>query len=333
MNTNTIIDNHNRPISYVRLAVTDRCNLRCFYCMPAEGITYLPRKELLTFEEIIRLLGILASMGISKVRITGGEPFLRKDLMKLMESISRIPGIEEIHLTTNGVLTTAFIPAMKELGIRSVNLSLDTLNKERFHSITRRDEFEKVWKCLMALLDAGISTKINAVIMEGKNTDDILPMAELTKVYPIQVRFIEEMPFNGTGDHYPQLVWNYKQIYERLLSSYPQIERVPGKAHETASYFQIPGYQGKVGIIAAFSRTFCGACNRIRLTAQGTLKTCLYDDGVLDLKQLMRDGASDEKLVEALMRAFRTRPVDGFEAEKRRSDSLPVTESMSTIGG
>ena len=333
MNTQTLIDNHNRPISYVRLAVTDRCNLRCFYCMPAEGITYLPRKELLSFEENLRLLEILAGMGIKKVRITGGEPFLRKDLMALMEKIYLIPGIEEIHLTTNGVLTTAYIPALKELGIKSVNLSLDTLDEERFYQITRRREFGKVWNCLEGLVEAGIPTKLNAVIMEGKNTDDILPMAELSKNYPIKVRFIEEMPFNGTGDHYPQLFWNYRQIHDKLLSAYPEMKKLGGKAHETASYFQIPGYIGQVGIIAAFSRTFCGACNRIRLTAQGTLKTCLYDDGVLDLKKLMRAGANDEELKSALMQAFRTRPANGFEAEKNRSGTQPVSESMSTIGG
>ncbi|MEM9723475.1 MAG: GTP 3',8-cyclase MoaA [Bacteroidota bacterium] len=333
MNRTTLLDNHNRPISYVRIAVTDRCNLRCYYCMPAEGITYLPRKELLSFEEIILITSLLAEMGVSKVRITGGEPFLRKQLVDLLAGISAIPGIEEIHLTTNGILTTSYIPQLKEIGIKSVNLSIDTLDAERFFQITRRNELDKVLKCLYALLEADIPTKLNAVIMEGKNTEDILDMAELTREHPISVRFIEEMPFNGTGANYTNLLWNHKQIYQKLLSNYPALERLPQKPHETASYYQIPGYKGKVGIIAAFSRTFCGSCNRIRITAQGQLKTCLYDDGVLDLKQLIRTGASTENIRKALLQAFRTRPANGFEAEKNRKNALPVSESMSTIGG
>ena len=333
MNRTTLLDNHNRPISYVRIAVTDRCNLRCYYCMPAEGIPYIPRKELLSFEEIIQITSLLAELGVRKVRITGGEPFLRKQLVDLLQRIAAIPGIEEIHLTTNGVLTTPFIPQLVDLGIRSVNLSLDTLDPDRFFEITRRKELDKVLKCLYALLDAGINTKLNAVIMEGKNTEDIPAMAELTKDHPLSVRFIEEMPFNGTGASYKNLFWNHKQIYQKLHTHYPTIEAYPTRPHETAKYYQIPGYEGKVGIIAAFSRTFCGSCNRIRITAQGQLKTCLYDDGVLNLKTLIRSGAKNTDLEKALLKAFRTRPANGFEAEKKRKNALPVSESMSTIGG
>ncbi|MEM8899782.1 MAG: radical SAM protein, partial [Bacteroidota bacterium] len=161
-----IIDNHGRPIEYVRLAVTDRCNQRCFYCMPAEGIQYLPRKELLTYEEMLRMLEIMSKMGIRKVRITGGEPFLRKDLIYFLEDVSQIEGIDSIHITTNGVLTTRFIPQLTKIGVKSINLSLDTMNSERFKMITRRDEFNRVMDCLEALIESGIKTKINAVIME-----------------------------------------------------------------------------------------------------------------------------------------------------------------------
>lgn len=329
----TLYDNHGRPIKYVRLAVTDRCNLRCFYCMPEEGIRYLPKKDLLTFEEIERLISILASMGISKVRLTGGEPFVRNDLMQLIKRITGIPGIQDLHLTTNGVLTAPHIPQLKELGIASVNLSLDTLDKSRFHSITRRDEFEPVFKTLHLLLDHEIPVKINAVVMEGKNIEDILPLVELSKNYPVDIRFIEEMPFNGEGNHYPILNWTYKKILQYIKSHYPALTKIPDAPNSTSYNYRVPGYTGTVGVIAAFSRTFCGTCNRIRVTAQGLLKTCLYDDGVLDIRQLLRSGVDNEEIQYNLMKAFKSRAKDGFEAEGKRQNHLPVSESMSTIGG
>ncbi len=328
-----LYDNHGRVINYLRLAVTDRCNLRCFYCMPEEGIKYLPKKDLLSFEEIERLVTLLATMGITKIRLTGGEPFVRTDLMQLIRKIVGIPGIHDVHLTTNGVLTAPYIKDLKKLGIASVNLSLDTLDRDRFHTITRRDEFDKVMNTFEQLLYYDIPVKINAVVMEGKNTDDILPLLSLTKNKNVSVRFIEEMPFNGEGSHYPQLIWTYKKIVEYIQQHYPTLTKVRDPDYSTAYHYTIPDHQGTVGIIAAFSRTFCGTCNRIRLTAQGTLKTCLYDDGVLNIRDLIRSGNSDDELKDHLVRAFANRPKDGFEAEQKRSNHLPVSESMSTIGG
>jgi molybdenum cofactor biosynthesis protein A len=327
----TLFDNHNRPINYLRLAVTDRCNLRCFYCMPEEGIKYMPKKALLTFEEIERLIVIMAGMGISKIRLTGGEPFVRTDLMQLIQRISTIEGIKDIHLTTNGILTGLHIPELKKIGIASVNLSLDTLDKARFKEITRRDEFDKTWQTFMQLVESEIRLKINTVVMDGKNIDDILPLVELTKNFPVSVRFIEEMPFNGEGSHYAKLNWSYKKILSHIQQAHPEIIKIEDGPYSTSANYKIPGYQGDFGIIAAFSRTFCGTCNRIRVTAQGTLKTCLYDQGVLDIKSLMRSGAGDEEIKSALLAAFRSRPKDGFEAEQSRG--ADVTESMSTIGG
>ena len=328
-----IFDNHGRPIEYVRLAVTDRCNLRCFYCMPAEGIDYVPKDNLLSYEEMERLLRILASMGVSKVRITGGEPFVRRDLVPFLYRIHAIEGIEEVNLTTNGVLTGKYIADLIQMGLHSVNLSCDTLNRERFHQITRRDELPKVKACLDQLLAAGIKTKINAVVMSGKNTDDLIDLVEYTRDHPVTVRFIEEMPFNGTGDHYAQLEWDHKKILAHLRETYPDIAALPFQPGATAVNYQIPGFKGKVGIIAAFTRTFCGSCNRIRLTATGTLKSCLYDDGVLDLRTLLRDGSDDQVLENALLQAFGSRAKDGYEAEKARKSKGKVSESMSTIGG
>lgn len=329
----TLLDNHKRPINYLRLAVTDRCNLRCFYCMPEEGIRYLPKKDLLTFEENHRLISLLASMGITKVRLTGGEPFVRNDLMKLIRNIVEIPGIRDLHLTTNGVLTAPHIPELKKLKIASVNLSLDTLDKKRFHAITRRDEFDPVMNTLNLLIASEIPVKINAVVMVGKNIEDIVPLIELTKLNKVDVRFIEEMPFNGEGNHYTSLTWTYSKILEYIKDHYPSVYKIPDPEFSTSYNYHIPGHLGKLGIIAAFSRTFCGTCNRIRVTAQGTLKTCLYDDGVLDIRQLLRTGLDDEAIKESLLRAFHSRAKDGFEAEAKRKNHAPVSESMSTIGG
>lgn len=327
-----LLDNHNRPLEYLRVAVTDRCNLRCFYCMPEEGIRYLPKKDLLSFEEILRLVHILADMGIHKVRITGGEPFLRKDLMELLRKIKAIPGIRDLHLTTNGLLTGPHIPELKSIGIASVNMSLDTLDPKRFHTITRRDEFHKTWESFNKLREAGIAVKINMVVMDGKNTEDIIPMASLTRDSGVEVRFIEEMPFNGTGLHPGQLTWNHVAILKHLSDHFPGIQKIPTGPGATATSYQVPGHDGKLGTIAAYSRTFCGTCNRIRLTAQGVIKTCLYDQGVLQVRDLLRSGQSDAEIREAFLRVFRSRPKDGFEAEQF-ARTQPVSESMSTIGG
>jgi molybdenum cofactor biosynthesis protein A len=300
--------------------------------MPAEGIKYLPKKEVLSFEEIERLIRVMAGMGITKVRLTGGEPFVRHDLMKLIRTIVEIPGIRDLHITTNGVLTAPHIPELKKLGIASVNLSLDTLDRERFKAITLRDEFNSTFKTLNLLLEHEIPVKINAVVMEGKNIEDIVPLAQLTKNKNVSVRFIEEMPFNG-GSHYAPLNWDYKKILSHIKEVFPSITKIKDDPNSTAYHYKVDGHAGDIGIIAAFSRTFCGTCNRIRLTAQGTLKTCLYDEGVLDIKKMLRSGESDEKIISELMRAFSARALDGFEAEKNRSLRHPVHESMSTIGG
>ncbi|MFZ2900934.1 MAG: GTP 3',8-cyclase MoaA [Saprospiraceae bacterium] len=327
-----LYDNHGRQISYLRLAVTDRCNLRCFYCMPEEGIEYVEKEELMSYEEMERLIRLVVSMGIEKVRITGGEPFVRKDMMPFLEALSRISGLKKINITTNGTLTAGLVPDLKKLGISSVNLSLDSLDRDRFFQITRRDVFDKVMQTLEALLAEKMDVKINAVVMEGKNDADILPLAELAREQQVGVRFIEEMPFNGSGDHPAQLRWDHKQILTHLQAHYPGLERLPDPPFSTSSNYRIPGFKGSVGIIAAYSRTFCGTCNRVRVTPQGMLKTCLYDAGVFNVRDLMRNGASDEQLRDAFLSALGNRAKNGFEAEQRRW-GLPVKESMSTIGG
>ena len=326
-----IYDNHGRPISYVRLAVTDRCNLRCFYCMPAEGIKYVPKKELLSYEEMERVLGILAAMGVNKLRITGGEPFVRQNLIDFLERVVDIPGLDRVNITTNGVLTLPYIQRLKDLGINSINLSIDTLDPQRFYKITRRDEVHRVKETMYKVLEAGIPLKINAVVIEGKNEEDLILLSELTRDLPLGVRFIEEMPFNGEGAHYPKLKWNYRQILGHLEGHFGKLVKIEDEAHSTSTNYRIPGYKGTIGVIPAFSRTFCGSCNRIRITSQGLLKTCLYDNGVLDLRKMLRNDASDVQLRTAFLSAFSNRARDGYEAEQRRSSK--VTESMSEIGG
>ncbi len=300
--------------------------------MPAEGIDYLKKTELLSFEEIIKSTEILASLGIKKVRITGGEPFLRKDIIHLLEGIKNINGIESLHLTTNGILTGQYMKELVALGIDSVNLSLDTLDKENFFKITRRNEFDKVMKTLDDLLANNIKTKINMVVMKGKNEHEVAKLAELSKDRPINVRYIEEMPFNGS-DAKQNDNWSHVDIKNALEEQYGKLELVDGQSYSSSTNYRIEGHQGNIGIIPAFSRTFCGSCNRIRITSLGEIKNCLYDEGVLDLKALIRNGASDHEIKEALIQTVDRKEKNGFEAELNRRKDKNITESMSTIGG
>lgn len=328
MGKNQLIDNWGRPINYLRLAVTDRCNLRCFYCMPEEGINYLPKDALLSYEEMERLVGIFTELGVNKVRITGGEPLVRRDLIPFLYRLAENPGLEKINITTNGLLTSKYLSDLKQIGVKSVNLSLDTLDRKRFKKITRRDEFDKVHQTLHELLDAGFETKVNMVVMEEHNIEDILPMAELSINHDLSVRLIEEMPFNGAEQH--TFAWDSQEILKHLQSSF-ELEKLLDPDNSTAAHYKIKGAKGNLGIIAAYSRTFCGTCNRIRLTAQGELRTCLYAKKGLDLKALLRSGQNDEQIKMVIINAINHRHKDGFEAEKERSNSN--WESMSTIGG
>ena len=299
--------------------------------MPEDGLNWLSRKELMSYDEMLRACTILVNMGIQKIRITGGEPFVRKDIMPFLTSLSELRGLDELSLTTNGVLTAPHVAQLKSIGIKSVNLSLDTLDAGRFFAITRRDEFAAVMATLDELLKHDIEVKINAVVMDGKNTQDIIPLVELTKDLPVSVRFIEEMPFNGDGHIYTGLNWDYIRILDTIKEHFPEIKKIKDPAYSTAYNYHIPGNRGDVGIIAAYSRTFCGTCNRIRITPQGTLKNCLYDNGVLNVKDLIRAGKSDADIKESLLIAFNNRVKDGWEAESLVSTG--IHESMATIGG
>ena len=327
-----LIDNHGREINYLRLAVTDRCNLRCFYCMPENGIKYMNRKDLLSFEEMTRLIRVFGDLGVSKIRITGGEPFVRKGIMSFLKGISELETIKEINITTNGTFTVEQIPALEKMGIKSVNLSLDSLDSQRFFDITRRDLFDQVMTTYRKLVDSKIRVKTNMVVMDGRNIEDIYLMLELTKYDDVSVRFIEEMPFNGTEGQGNATIWPAKKIMTYIEEKYTHEKMVDSPASTSRNY-KIPGYVGSFGIIPAYTRTFCGSCNRIRLTPQGTLRTCLYGEGQVNFRDFIRGGVTDEALGDYLIEVIGKRAKDGFEAEKSRSATLPASESMATIGG
>lgn len=326
-----LTDSYGRQINYLRLAVTDRCNLRCFYCMPGEGIDWLSREALLSWEEMLRICNLLAREGVNKIRITGGEPLVRKGIMPFLQQLSAINGISELTLTTNGVVTAPLVPQLKQIGIKAVNLSLDTLDRERFKSITCRDELDNVLATLHTLLAQDIAVKINAVLMAGSNTDDILPLVQLTEKLPVSVRFIEEMPFNG-GSHTANLEWDYVRIMAHINSEFPKLIKIADGANSTSLNYSVPGFKGNVGVIPAFSRTFCGSCNRIRITPQGVLKTCLYEGGGLDLRNLLRNAATDLQIISAIQTAIAGKYRDGRQAEQI-SHAMGIHESMATIGG
>ncbi len=329
-----IIDNHGRTIDYLRLAVTDRCNLRCFYCMPEDGIQFLKKDALLSYEELLRLMRLLAQEGISKIRITGGEPFLRKDLVSFLENLSAIEGINKIAITTNGTITLRHLDALVHMGIRSFNLSIDSIDKARFEKITRRDSFDEVWSCFEQMsAREDIELKLNCVVMADQNIEDIIPMVRLTQEKNISVRFIEEMPFNGDGKFNKETHWNYIKILQHIESTFGKAIKLDDGKNSTSLNYGLEGFAGSFGIIPAYTRSFCGSCNRLRLTPQGSIKTCLYDDGIFNIRDIMRAGATDNEIIAAVKEACSHRAKDGFEAEAKRKINPHVSESMATIGG
>lgn len=325
-----MIDGHGRNIDYLRLAVTDRCNLRCTYCMPEGYGHFLPKSSLLSYEELERLLSIASEMGVKKVRLTGGEPFVRKDLISFIERICKKNLFDEFHLTTNGVLTTPYIPRLVDAGVSGVNLSLDTLSAAQFREITRRNDFEKVMECLYALLETNIQVKINTVVMQHVNTSALHELAGLTKDHDLEVRFIEEMPFNGTGevrDH-----WNYERILLHLSEKYT-LDPTGYEKNGTSMRYKTKGHRGEIGIIAAYSRTFCGTCNRLRIGPTGKIKTCLYGNDHEGLFPLLRTQASDAAVKAFLSDIVSKKPADGFASEEEMLATEKKHSSMVSIGG
>ena len=327
-----LIDNFGRQISYVRLAVTDRCNLRCQYCMPAHGIEIAPRESLLTYKEMYRIVRVLTELGVNKVRLTGGEPFVRKKFIEFLEMLSFNDLLETINITTNGAMIAKHIPVLESMEkVQNINLSIDSLQKEKFHQITRRDVFPEVYETFELLEKSSLNLKLNVVVQAGFNTDEIVDFVALTKNKNVAVRFIEEMPFNGKGQREIQENWNYAKILEEIQTQF-EVEPIVSEKSSTSRNFKVDGHLGSVGIIPAFTRTICGDCKRIRVTPTGTFKNCLFDDGVFNLRDFLRKGASNEDLKDLFLSLVKEKPENGFVAEANRTQGN-VSESMSTIGG
>ena len=328
-----LIDKFGRKINYLRLAVTDRCNLRCQYCMPAEGINYEEKDSLLHYEEMIKLVTVLAELGVNKIRLTGGEPFVRKDFIYFLKNLNKIEGIEEINITTNGTLIYKYYEQLKKLKIGAINLSIDSLDKNNFFKITRRNQFDRVWQTFEELQEHEFKTKLNIVCLPNQNTHELKDFVALTKDRDISVRFIEEMPFNGTGLREVSDVWDKHKIFHEITTHFQDIEALPSPKSSTSENYSIKGHKGTFGIIPAFTRTICGGCNRIRITATGDLKLCLFDDGAFNLRDQLRKGASKEQLKQLFRNLIDKKPQNGFIAENNRKNAGKVSESMSTIGG
>lgn len=326
-----LVDNHNRKINYLRLAVTDRCNLRCNYCMPSEGIDFLQSDKLFTIEELCVLSGVLVDQGIDKIRITGGEPFVRKDLMVLLKYLSEQRELKDISITTNATLIGPYIGELKELGIQNINVSLDAINRETFERITRRDQYDTVFGNLERLIAEEFNIRINFIVLNGQNIQDIIPIMELQKYYPVSVRFLEEMPFNGGSRTFNSIHWDYKKILSHIGEYFPDHELLPAPATSTSTNYKIKGHKGTFGLIPSFSRTFCGSCNRLRISASGDVITCLYGKPSLNLRELLRGENGTEAVRMAILQAIGSRAKTGFEAQNGFKDVFEA--SMTSLGG
>jgi cyclic pyranopterin phosphate synthase len=298
--------------------------------MPEEGLKWLKNAQLLSTSEWKKMLEVLAASGITKIRFTGGEPTSRGDFFEIAEYAFNLNAFHSIGITTNGTFNEKSSERFFQFPWDAVNLSIDSLNEERFFAMTKRNEALRVQETLEKLIAKNIKTSINAVILEHHNEEDIVELAQLTKDYNIKVRFIEEMPFNGKEYHHA-VKWNWKKLEQELSNHFPSLTSLPFESGATAQNYTIEGHAGQVGIIAAYSRTFCGTCNRIRITPEGFVKSCLYAPPSLLLRTLLREGKSNEEIQHALEAACLTKPKDGFAAEE-----MQVTknfQSMASVGG
>ena len=322
-----MFDSSSRNIHYLRLSVTDLCNLRCRYCMP-DGVEKLEREAVLTYEEFLRLAALFAQCGIDTVRVTGGEPLVRKDVDQLVAGLKAIPGIRKVTLTTNGILLARQLPALLNAGLDSVNISLDTLRPEVFQRITARDGFSHVMEGLRAALDSGIPVKLNCVPQAGVNEGELEDLAALAENRPLQVRFIEMMPI-GYGAAMPCI--SGPELRQRFARRWPEMQPLTEAAFGDgpAVYYTVPGWQGSIGFIAAVHGKFCASCNRVRLTSQGFLRPCLASEAGCDLRALLRSGADDTQLLAAIRETIWAKPREHhFE-----DSSMPATRGMYRIGG
>lgn len=326
-----MIDQHGRNITYLRISITDRCNLKCFYCHPDGITTKLPKRFILTYEEILRLIRIFERLGIRKVRITGGEPFARKGCIDFIEEVCRIPGIEEVCITTNGKTAGPYLSHLKTAGVTGLNISLDTLDPVKYQRITGVDGFYEVWETLMEAVTLKFKLlKVNTVLLRHINDDEIEDIARLVLSYPISVRFIELMPIGFDQSKYqtPLLEPEIKKILSRSYDLVRILDK-PSDSDGPARYYSLKGGKGKIGFISPVSSHFCSSCNRIRLTADGRIRPCLLDSSQYDIREAMRKGADDHELERIIHKII-------FNKNKNKnfkSISHSHTRQMQGIGG
>jgi GTP 3',8-cyclase len=326
-----LVDGFNRSIDYLRVSVTDKCNLRCVYCMPEEGLAWLRRDEILSYEEIVEIVAAAASVGVRAIRLSGGEPLLRRDLARLVAAIARVDGIEDIALSTNGLLLEEQLPALARAGLRRVNVSLDTLQPQRFEAIARRPGLDLVLRGIEAAVAAGLQpVKINCVVMRRRNDDEIAHFAALTRERPIFVRFIEVMPVHENLGLSRDAYISSDEILERV-ASIGQIAPVEGPGgNGPARYFAFPGAPGAVGVISPLSHDYCERCNRVRLSADGRLRLCLFGDYAVDLRAPLRAGAGREAIAELLRSSMLIKPE---RHHLRLGEAASRMRAFSEIGG
>ena len=330
--TEPLRDRFGRVHNNLRISVTDRCNIRCFYCMPAGNVQFMERSELLTYEELVRFVRITVPLGVNKVRITGGEPLVRKNVDRLVAQLADVRGIDDIGLTTNGVLLTEQAEQLHAAGLRRVNISLDTLDADSFQQITRRDCFEQVTAGIEAAIRVGFDPiKINAVAVRGLTDDQVAPLARFARQHDVEVRFIEYMPLDAENAWQREKVLFAAEILDILTREIGPLEPIGGQsAHSPATEFRFADGVGRIGLIASVSRPFCEQCNRFRLTADGKLRNCLFSLEETDVKQLLRSSADDEEIVRAVRESIAAKQ-EGHEINTSRF--IQPSRPMNSIGG
>ncbi|HHW41732.1 MAG TPA: GTP 3',8-cyclase MoaA [Syntrophomonadaceae bacterium] len=324
-------DRFGRKIDYLRISVTDRCNLRCLYCMPPEGVKPKPRQEILRFEEILTVVEAALELGINRFRLTGGEPLLRKGIIPFIKAMALLPGIEDIAITTNGLLLHQLGEQLKEAGARRLNISLDTINPEKYRKITGGGDFHTVWEGITTALELGFTpVKINVVALNQINDEEWADLARLTLDRPLHIRFIELMPVGTSwqlaGKNFAACS-QVKSEIEKKLGELTPVTDIQGNG--PAEYYRLPGAQGTIGFIHAMSSHFCASCNRLRLTADGKLRPCLHDRREVDLREAVRSGATGEELQELFRRALQLKPANYHEA----TGAPAAGRGMAQIGG
>uniref|UniRef100_A0A2M4BQG2 Molybdenum cofactor biosynthesis protein 1 n=1 Tax=Anopheles marajoara TaxID=58244 RepID=A0A2M4BQG2_9DIPT len=290
-----LTDTFGRFHTYLRISLTERCNLRCKYCMPAEGVQLTQRDQLLTSEEVIRLANLFVAEGVRKIRLTGGEPTVRKDLPEIVSQLKAIPALESVGITTNGLMLTRQLVGLQRAGLDALNVSLDTLKVARYEQITRRKGWERVIAGIDLASQLGYRPKVNCVLMKGFNDDEICDFVELTKERNVDVRFIEYMPFTGNRWDTEKMV-SFRATLEAIRARYPAFEALPNGPNDTSKAYRVPGYRGQLGFITSMTEHFCGSCNRLRITADGNLKVCLFGNTEVSLRDALRSGCSEDDL-------------------------------------